>query len=163
LADGILVLDCRREFRVLFLRGGEGDVEFVRDHLRHTVTIRVAPTHDAADIAHHALRAKSAKGDDLGDRALTVFLTDVFDDFAAAFHAEIDVDIWRADPLRVEETLEDESVAEGVDISDAQHVGDEGTGGGSTAWANGNASVFGVLDEVPDDEEIADEAGFLDD
>ena len=79
---------------------GEGDVQLVRDHLRDPVAIAVAQAHHAADIAHHAFRFQFSEGDDLRDAALAVFLPDVFEDFAAARFAKINVDIGRRNALR---------------------------------------------------------------
>jgi hypothetical protein len=41
---------------------------------------------------------------------------DVLDDLAAPPHAEVDVDVWHRDPLRVQEALEQEIVLERVDV-----------------------------------------------
>lgn len=67
----------------------------------------------------------------MGDGAFAVFLADVFDDFGAAGLAEVDVDVGRADAFRVEESFEDEAEAEGADVGDFHHVGDEGACSGA--------------------------------
>ena len=86
-------LDRLLQVRRFLRRGGEGDVQLVRDHLRDPVAVAVAQAHDAADIAHHAFRFQFSEGDDLRDAAFAVFLPDVFEHFAAARFAKIDVDI----------------------------------------------------------------------
>ena len=61
LLDGLLQLGILVDSTLFHLpllgAGGEGDVEFVRDHLGDAVGVAIAPAKDAADIAHDALRA----------------------------------------------------------------------------------------------------------
>jgi hypothetical protein len=82
-------------------------------------------------------------------------LGDVVDDLAAAVHAEIDVDIGHGDALGIQEALEEQLVLQRIDIGDAERVGNERSGGRSAAGTDGNVVLFGVADEVPDDQEIA--------
>ena len=63
----------------------------------------------AADVAHHAFRLQFAESDDLRDAALAVFLPNVFEDFAAARFAEIDVDIRRRNAIRIQKPLENQA------------------------------------------------------
>ena len=77
--------------------------------------------------------------------------------------AEVDVDIGHGDALGIEEALEEQDVLEGIDVGDLHGIGDEGAGGGAAAGADGDAVVAGVLDEVPDDEEVAGVLHLLDD
>ena len=51
-----------------------------------------------------------------------VLPVDVVDDLLTALIAEIDVKIGHTDALGVQESLEDEVVADGVDVSDAYTV-----------------------------------------
>ena len=95
---------------------------------------------------------------------LAVFLADVVDDLGAAVVAEIDVDIGRRDALGIEEALEEEAVVERVDIGDAKDVGDQRCP--PRCRDRGRRECRGVLramDEIPDDQEITDEARLLHD
>ena len=155
---------------IAFFRSGvfsaaaaERDVQLVRDHLRDPVAVAVAQAHHAADVAHHAFRLQRAEGDDLRDAALAVFLPHVFDDFAAARFAKIDVDIGRRDALGIEEALEEQAELERIDVGDPQHIGDQRTGRRTAPRADWDAALLREVDEVPDDEEVADEAGLLED
>ena len=163
LAHGRFVVDGGLEFGIFRAGGVEIDVQLVGDHLGEAVAVAVAPTHHAGDITHHTLRSQRAESDDLGDRALAVFLTDILDHLAASDHAKIHIDVGRAHALGVEEALENEAVADGVDIGDSQRIRDDRTGCGAASRADGDAHVFGLADEIPDDEKVAGEAGFLDD
>ena len=87
----------------------------------------------------------------------------VFDDFAAAFHAEVDVDIRRTDAFRVEKSFENQPVAEWVDIRNREHVGDERTCCRTAPGPNRNAPFLSVVNEIPDDKKVTYESCFLDD
>ena len=162
LANGCLVLDGRLQLGVLFAGLLEVDIQLVRDHLCHAVAIRVAPAQHAGDIADHALCAERAEGDDLRHGPLAVFLAHILDHLAPAFHAEVHIDIGRADALGVQEPFKNKPVAERVDIGDSQHIRYEGTSCRAAARAHGNAAVLRMANEIPDDQKIADEPGFLD-
>ena len=162
LAHRSLVLDGGLQLGILLAGLLEVDIQLVRDHLRHAVAIRVAPSEHAGDIADHAFCAQCAEGDDLRHRSFAVFLAYILDHLASALHAEVHIDIRRADALGVQEPFKNQPVAERVDICDAQHIRDERSCCRTTAGTNGNAAILRVADEIPDDEEIADEPGFLD-
>src|SRR5690606_29108585 len=65
--------------------------------------------------------------------------------------------------LGVEEPLEDEVVGDGVEIGDAQAKRHQRPGAAAAAGTNGDATLLGKVDEVPDDEKVAGEAHFEDD
>ena len=88
---------------------------------------------------------------------------DVVDDLLTALIAEIDVEIGHTDALRVQETLEDEVVADGVDVSDAHAVGRDAARPRATSRADRDALTLGVVDVVPDDEVVVGVAHRLDD
>ena len=157
-----LILDGCLKFGIFLARLLEIDAQFVGNHLCHAVTVRVAPTQHTGDIADHTLRAQRAEGDDLRDRTLAVFLAHIFDDLAPALHAEIDINIWRADALGVQEPLKNEPVAERVDIGDSEHIRDQGTRRRAATWTHRNAALPCMADKIPDDQKITDESGFFD-
>src|SRR5207248_11385509 len=75
--------------------------------------------------------------------------------------AKIDVNIRRRDAIRIQETLENQSILERIDIGNAKHVCDKRTRSRSTARADRNAALFGEVDEIPNDQYVADESGLL--
>ena len=155
--DGLAQL--RRVFDGLL----ERDVELCGNHLGDAVDVGVGNVHGAANVFDCGLGGHGAEGDDLRDIVAAVFLRDVVDDFAAAVHAEIDVDIGHGHALGIQEALEEQLVLQRIDIGDAERVGDQRSGGRSAAWAYRNAVFLGVADEVPDDEEISGKLHLLND
>ena len=133
-----------------------------RDELGDPVHFGERDLEDAADVPDGGPGGHRPEGDDLADVLLAVFLRDVFDHLLPAPAAEVDVDVGQADALRVEEALEQEVVLDRVDRGDAHAVGDHAPGRRAASRTDGNALLAGVLDEVPDDEEVALEAHLLD-
>ena len=89
------------QFRVFSNGRIQRDVQLIRNHLGNAIGIAITPTQYPANVAHDAFRFKLAKRDDLRDSALTVFLTDVFQDFPAARFAEIHVDVRGRNAIRI--------------------------------------------------------------
>ena len=137
----------------------EGDFEFDAerggDELGEAIDFAVRNVHGAADVFDGGFGGHGAEGDDLGDIVAAVFLGDVIDELAAAAHAEIDVDIGHGNALGIEEALEEQIVLERIDVGDAQRVADETAGGGTATGADGNFLGARVLDEIPNDQEVA--------
>ena len=70
------------------------------------------------------------------------FSRDVLDHFAAAVHAEVDVDIGHADALRIQEALEQQPVLQRVDIGDLHRVADQAAGRRTAARTHRNPVRF---------------------
>ena len=123
----------------------------------------VVVAEDARGVARRRAREHLAEGDDLRDRLAAVLADDVLHHALAAAHGEVDVDIRHRHALGVEEALEEQVVAQRVDVGDPQRVGDDRAGGRATARADGDAVLLRPLDEVPDDQEVGVEAHPVDD
>ena len=91
-----------------------------------------------------------------------VLPVDVVDDLLTALIAEIDVKIGHTDALGVQESLEDEVVADGVDVGDAYTVSRDAARARATARAYRNALALGVVDIIPDNEVVVGIAHRLD-
>ena len=147
-----------------FLQGVlKRDVDVVGDELGEAVGLDEREVADAGQVADDHLRAEGAEGDDVGDAVLAVLLADVADDLVATPHAEVDVEVGRGHALRVQEALEEQAEADRVDVGDLEAVRHDRTGARATARSDGDAVPARPVDEVPDDEEIVDEARAGDD
>ena len=112
----------------------------------------------APGVAQHGLRGHRAVGDDLADLVATVFLRDVVDHRIAAVHAEVDVEVGHRHALGIEEALEQQAVAQRVEIGDAEAPGDDRARARATPRSHWNAVLFRPADEVRDDQEVPREA-----
>ena len=91
-----------------------------------------------------------------------VALVDVLDDLLAPRRGEVDVDVGIGRAALVDEALEEQLVADGVDAGDAQGVGHDGVAGAAAALGR-DAALAAEAHQVPADEEELGQAGALDD
>ena len=111
--------------------------EPVGDHFGEAVGLFYGKTADPRDVLYGTFRGHRAEGDNPRDVVLAVALLDVFVGFGQVL--EIYVDIGHTDTVGVEETLEQELVADGVEVGDAEAVGDDAAGGGASPGADHTA------------------------
>ena len=128
-----------------------------RDQLRELVAEAVREVEHAAYVPHHRLRRHGAEGGDLRDAVGAVPALYVIDHPIAPVLTEIDVEVRHGDAFRVEEALEQQVVAQRIEIGDAQRIGDERTGARAASRAHRHAVPFRPVDEVGDDQEVARE------
>ena len=136
----------------------DGHVQLVRHLLGDRVHVVVRDVERTADVADRAARSHRAEGDDLRDTVFAVLPRDVLDDLGTADVAEVDVDIRHRDALRVKEAFEIQRIMDGVEVGDAETVGNDRACRRTAARADRNALTLGVADEVGNDEEIIDKA-----
>jgi len=120
-------------------------------------------TQDARGVARGRAREHLAEGDDLGHVVGAVLLGHVADHALATADREVDVDVGHRHPLGVEEALEQQVVAQGIDVGDPQRVGHERPRRRAPARPHRDPVVLGEPDEVPHDQEVGAEAHVLDD
>ena len=101
--------------------------------------------------------------DDLRDALLAVLLGRVADHVAATALVEVHVDVGHGDALGVEEPLEQQAVLHGIQLGDAQGVGDHRAGRRAATGADADAALLRVPDEVGRDEEVPGEPHLDDD
>ena len=151
------------QFRIFFRRRVEGYAQFVGNHPSDSIRRRVGKPHHAADVAHHAFRFELAERNDLRDAAFTVLLPHVFENFAAARFTKIDIDVRRRNSVRIQEPLEYQAVLQRIDVGDSENVRDHRPGSRTAPGPDWNAFLLRKMNEVPNDQQIADETGFLED
>ncbi len=129
-----------------------------RNELRDPVDVTVAHAEHATRVAQHGLCRHRAVGDDLADLVAPVLARDVVDHRIAAVHAEVDVEVGHRHAFGIEEALEQQAVAQRIEIGDAEAPGDHRAGAGAASGTDRNIVALGPVDEVGDDEEVAGEA-----
>ena len=123
--------------------------------LAQAVDLAIGHLQHAAHVAQDGAGLQLAEGDDVGDALGAVALAHIGDHLVAAVLAEVDVEIGHRHALGIEEALEQEPEADGVEIGDGERVGDQRAGARAAARPDGDAFGLGPLDEVGDDQEIA--------
>ena len=155
------LLELRLHFKGIGQRRRVGGVE--RHQLGQLVDLAERKLQHAADIAQHGARLQRAECDDLRDAIRAIFLAHVLDDFAAPLLAEVDVEVGHRHAFGVEEALEQQAEADGIEVGDGQRPGDNRTCARTPARPHRNAVRLRPLDEVRDDKEVARKSHVLDD
>ena len=82
----------------------------------------------AADVPDRGLGFESSERGDLRDPVGAVFIFDILNDLGPAADAKIDVDIGHRLALGIEETFEQQDMADRIEIGDAQRVSHQTSG-----------------------------------
>jgi hypothetical protein len=122
LLDLFFLIDALLQLRLGLDGLGQGQrlVLLDRDQLGELIAEVVGHVEHAPDVTNHRLRRHGAEGGDLRYGIVTVFVAHVFDDAPAIVLAEVDVEVGHRHPFRVEKALEEQRVAERIEIGDAQ-------------------------------------------
>src|SRR5579884_1510082 len=118
----------------------------------------------AQRLAHVADRAARLVGDVGRDERgvlAPVALVDVLEHLLAVLAREVDVDVRQRGQLLVQEAADEQLVANGIDVGQAEHVGDD-RASRRAASLGGDALAAGEGHQVPDDEEVAGQPVTLD-
>ena len=158
-ANFFAFLDLGLELRFGFDGLGQRQrlVGFERNQLGQLVTEIVRQVENASDVADDRFRRHRAEGGDLRDRVGAVFLAHIFDDAPAVVLAEVDVEVGHRNALGIQEALEQQGVAQWVEVGDAEREGDQRTGTRTAPRTDRNAIILGPVDEVGNDQEVARE------
>ncbi len=154
----LFALQALLDLRLFLPRLGKADADFVGDQLGKLVDEVERQVEHPADVADHRLGRQGAEGRDLRHAGGAVALLDVVDDTVAAVLAEVDVEVGHRHPLRIEEALEQQVVAQRVEVGDAQRIGHQRAGARAAPWPDRHAVPLGPVDEVGDDQEVAGKA-----
>ena len=129
------------------------------DQLRDAVHLAVRHAQRPTHVAHCRPRFHRPEGDDLRHVIGAVFLRNVFDDLIAADIHEVDVNVRHGVARRIEESLEDETVVQGIDVGNAGGIAHE-TPRSRTPHGGGYPLLFGPVYEVRRDQEVGGESPF---
>ena len=91
-----------------------------------------------------------------------VLFRHIVDDLAPAFKAEVDVKVGHADPLLVEEALEEEVIFQGIDIGDEEGIGCQGGRPRPPARAHHDLIFMGEADKIPDNQIVVGKTHVVD-
>ena len=126
----------------------------VGDQLGETIHLWRRQLEHPAHVADHQLRLHGPERHDLRHPVAAVGLGHVVEHLFAPNLAKVHIDVRRADPFRIEEPLEQQTVSERVDVGDAQGVGDEAARRRTAPRAHRDLPILGEAHEILHDEEI---------
>ena len=125
-----------------------------RVHLAEPVPHHRGEPEHARRVADPLLPLDRLESDDLRDVVRAVLLGGVADHLVAPALVEVHVDVGHLDPLGVQEPLEQEPVAQRVEVGDPQAIGDDRAGRRATPRPHADPLLARVADQVPDDQEV---------
>ncbi len=157
-----VAVDQALQLRRLFQRFVERDVQLRRDQLGDAIHFPVWQIHGAAHVFDGRFRRHGSEGDDLGHIGAAVLPGDVFDHFAAAPHAEVDIDVGHGHALGIQKALEQQIVLQRIDVGNLQRVADQAPGGRTASRPHRDSLGARMADEIPHDQEISGVAHLLD-
>ena len=125
-----------------------------RNHLRNRITFCIRHVQNTAYVTDHALSGQRTEGHNLNHPVFSVFAHDIIDNLLSALKAEVDINIRHRHPLRIQETLKEQLVTDGIDIGDPQAVGHNTACCGTASRPHHNIMGFCKMDKIPYDQEI---------
>ena len=153
----LVAVVCPLKIRVHFQRAVYSNIQFLRDHLRDSVAGRVRQIERPSDVTDRVACSHRSESNDLHHALLTIFAHDIVDHFLTTLVAEIDVDIRHRDTLWVQETLEEQLVADRVNVRDLERIGHDTARCAASAGSERDAMALRIIDEVPNDQEVIHE------
>ena len=123
--DRIIRLIRLAQIRAGFERLVKRHAEITRNHFCNRITLCIRHIERAPHVADDTLCRQRTEGNNLYDAVFSVFPHDIVDHLLTTFETEIDVDIGHGNSLRVQETLENQLIADRVDVRDLQTVRDD--------------------------------------
>ena len=129
------------------------------DAVAHQIGIAQHPRR----VAHRGPRLDRREGHDLRHPVGAVALGGVADHLAAVALVEVHVDVGHLLAPGVQEPLEEQVVADGVEVHDPEAVGDAAPRGRAPPRAHPDPALPGMADQVPDHQEVRREAHAGDD
>ena len=154
LSGGRFVFNRRRQLWVLSSGVFKIDIQLIRNHLGNAVGIAITPCQHPRDIANHRLRSQRAERDNVANRTLAIFLPDILNHFTATRLAEIDVNIRRTDPLRIQKPFKQQIEWQWIKIRNAKTIRHQRPRRRPPARPDRNSLVLRPLNEIPDNEKI---------
>ena len=153
-----IVIAHGAEIRIDLQRFFNGHPQVIGDLLGHLVRFGIRHIQHAANVADGQLRLHRTESDDLGNVVVTVFIAEVLKDLASSFNAEIRIDIGHGDTGRIQKPFKKQGILERLNVGDPQGVGHDAPRRRTAAGAHHDPVFLGVVDHIPDDQEVTGES-----
>ncbi len=158
----LINLGLQQGFPLNCLTQGYRIGRIVGHQLADTVDLTIGHLQHAPDIAQNGAGLQFTKGDDLRHLVGTIFLLNIGNDFVAAVLTEIDIEVRHRNTFGIQKPLEQQVIAQRVQICDGQRPGDDRPRPGPTARPNRYFLRLGPLDEIRNDQEVTGKAHLTD-
>ena len=132
----------------------DGDAQFCGNHFGNPVHIGVRHCQCTTHVFDGSPCRQGTECDNLCHMILAILGNDIINNFLSAFITEVHVNIRHADTFGIQETLKNQVIPQGIDGGNLQAIRNHTAGSGTTSRTYDDAMVFGILDKVPNNEEI---------
>ena len=129
----------------------------VGHHFAQAIHLTVRHLQNTPAIAQNRTCLHLSEGDDLRDMIVAIFLLHISDHFAAPRLTEVDIEVRHRNAFGIEETLEQQTQLDWIEIGDCQCPCDEGTRTRTTPRPHWYVVILGPLDKVRNDQEVTRE------
>ena len=110
-----------------------GDIQLIGYHLGKGIHIGIGQIHHPAHIPDHAFCRQGTKGNDLNHLLRPIFTAYIVYDLLPSFVAEVNINIRHGDTFRIQKTLKQKIIPDGIDVGDLQRIGNNASRCRSTA------------------------------
>ncbi len=116
----------------------------------------------AADVPDRRLGFERPERRDLRHPVGAVLVFDVLNDLRPSANTKIDVDIRHRTALGIEEPLEQQDMADRIEIGDFERIGDQAAGRRTASRPDRDTALLGIVDKIRDHQKIAGKLHALD-
>ena len=121
-----------------------------RYHLCQLVALCDRHVKNPCNILNRLSCGKRAESNNMGDSRLAVFGLDIVYCRLSSLIVEIDIEVRHRYSFGVQESLENKSVSDGIDISYSDSICNERTGAGASSRSDSDFMCLGIVYKIPD-------------
>ena len=154
---------CLTEVLAAVQRLLQRNAQLTRNQLGDFVYLAVAHAQCLAYVAHCRARLQCAEGNNLRHTLLSVTAHHVIQHLITLHIAEVGINIRHAYAFRIQKAFEQQMITQRFNIRYAQQIGHDTACRTATSRTDRNIMTATVVDEVPDNEEVAGVAHRVDD
>ena len=143
------------------LAQGQGDTVFLL-HLLGACVIERRQARHARCIAQGRRWAESGEVHNASNTILAILLNQVVDDLCAACAHKVQVSVRQVNTVWIDKALKQQVEPNRINVCDVHEVRNQRTTDRTAAWADHDAVIFGPLDDLLHQQEVARESHLLD-
>ena len=131
-----------------------GNVQLIGNHLCKRIHIRIGQIHHSSHITDDSLGSQGTEGNNLHHLFGTVFAADIINHLLSSFEAEVNINIRHGNTFRIQKSFKQQIIFNGINIGNLQAVGNDTSCRRTTSRTYHNTVLLGIVNKVPNDQEI---------
>ena len=130
------------------------DIQLLRNHLRDRIYHCIRQIHHPSHVTDHAAGCQRTKRNNLYHTIFPIFAHHIINHFLPSFKTEIHVDIRHRHPLRIQEPLKQQVIADRVKLRDSERIRYQASRRRPSPRPYNNIIVPRIFDKIPHNQEI---------